>query len=275
MFRTSFTFAFSQTRVRLLGMNDAWSPSQYNRFKNERSAPFYDLLSLVQGSGFQEAVDLGCGSGELTYELHERLKCKHTVGFDSSDSMLEKAKPHTSTTLEFHKRRIEDFPTDPKRNLIFSNAALQWCSDHVTLLKKFYDSLQTDGQLAIQVPANQDYPTHVIANQLAREEPFRSAFQQKEKPPGVLTSEEYARHLHLLGFKEQHVRLQVYPHVLKNRDEVIEWVKGTLLTFFQSKLTPDQYTVFLNEFRSRLFQVLPDDKPFFYPFKRILLWAKK
>ena len=29
-------------------MRDTWSPDTYNRFKEERSQPFYDLCAMVQ-----------------------------------------------------------------------------------------------------------------------------------------------------------------------------------------------------------------------------------
>ena len=44
--------------------------------------------------------------------------------------------------------------------------------------------------------------------------------------------------LHELGFAEQHVRLQVYAHVLESTADVVEWTKGTSLTRFRRVLTP-------------------------------------
>ena len=47
-----------------------WDPAQYERFKAQRSQPFWDLIDLVQPVRIERAVDLGCGTGELTDELH-------------------------------------------------------------------------------------------------------------------------------------------------------------------------------------------------------------
>ena len=41
---------------------------------------------------------------------------------------------------------------------------------------------------------------------------------------------ELARHCEALGYRRQKVRLHVYGHVLASRAEVVEWVKGSLLT---------------------------------------------
>ncbi|MEP6895987.1 MAG: trans-aconitate methyltransferase, partial [Chloroflexota bacterium] len=46
-----------------------WNPNQYHKFQAERSAPFYDLLALVEVRPNLKAIDLGCGTGELTRQL--------------------------------------------------------------------------------------------------------------------------------------------------------------------------------------------------------------
>src|SRR5258707_590643 len=50
-----------------------WDPDQYERFKAERARPFWDLVALVQPCPGGRVVDLGCGTGELTKELHRFL----------------------------------------------------------------------------------------------------------------------------------------------------------------------------------------------------------
>jgi trans-aconitate 2-methyltransferase len=61
--------------------------------------------------------------------------------------------------------------------------------------------------------------------------------------------------------------------VLDSRQGVVEWVKGTLLTDYERRLSPELFSAFLRTYQEELFARLPEAKPFFYPFKRILLWA--
>ena len=75
--------------------------------------------------------------------------------------------------------------------------------------------------------------------------------------------------------REQHVRLQVYAHHLASRDDVVEWVKGTLLTDYERRLSPDAFAQYLRRYRDRLLPRLDDTRPYFYPFKRVLLWARR
>ena len=55
---------------------------------------------------------------------------------------------------------------------------------------------------------------------------------------------------------------------------MIEWVKGSLLTHYRNRLSPTEYEAFLADYRERLLSILADERPFLYPFKRILLWGK-
>jgi trans-aconitate 2-methyltransferase len=255
-------------------MADSWNPQQYEKFKNERSQPFFDLMDLIPAeSCFKNTLDLGCGSGELTALLHERFHNLNTLGIDSSAKMLRQA-PAVSG-LEFRQLEIENIDSLGSFDLIFSNAALQWCKNHRELFKNVSNHIPQGGQLAVQMPMNHDYPTHTIARALAQEEPFRTWLFEENFESSLLSSEEYSDLLEQIGFKEKKVEMKTYLHTLPSREEVIEWVRGTMLTRYQSRLTPEQFKKFENEFRQKLFAVLPDDRPFIYPFKRILMWGRK
>lgn len=255
---------------------DGWNVQQYEKFKKERSQPFFDLMDLLMPHEGAQIVDLGCGSGELTAKLHQHVQAKTTIGIDSSQQMLKKANIFAEGGLTFQTGDIETWRALHSFDIIFSNAALQWCSNHPKLFHRFKEALRTGGQLAIQMPMNHDYPTHVLASRMAYEEPWATALgsEKYEKQKNMLTVEEYAKLLFNLGFKEQKVILRVYCHILESREEVIEWVKGTLLTYFKSRLSDVDYESFLLEFRKRLFSQLTDEKPFFYPLKRIFIWVR-
>ena len=244
-----------------------WSPEQYERFAAERRQPFDDLVALVEPRPKMRIVDLGCGTGELTRELHESLSAEETVGVDSSETMLLKAGHFGGEMLHFEKGDIEAFVTDRPYDLIFSNAALHWVPDHETLFVRLTNFLAMNGQIAIQMPANDSHPSHSVAAAVARE------FGLEPRADFVQPVERYAELLHRLGYKRQNVHMQVYGHVLPSSDDVVEWVRGALLTHYQSLLSAERFEEFLAEYRQRLRGAIGNASPFFYTYKRVLMWA--
>ena len=122
-------------------------------------------------------------------------------------------------------------------------------------------------------------PSHTVAAQVAHSERFLAAFASAGPPPDpvaefVLEPEQYATILYELGFALQHVRLQVYPHVLPSSRSVVDWVRGTTLTRFQAVLDADTYAAFLTEYERQLLRVIGDRSPYFFPFRRILMWGR-
>src|SRR6266508_100617 len=144
---------------------DVWNPARYGKFRSERSAPFLDLLALVERGDAPRVVDLGSGAGELTRLAHESLAARETVGVDSSAAMLEKAAAHAGGGVSFRQGDIGAF-AEPGFDVLLSNAALHWVPDHRALLPRLARLLPERGQLAIQVPANEMHPSHATAREV-------------------------------------------------------------------------------------------------------------
>lgn len=255
-------------------MTGRWDPARYERFKDERSRPFFDLLALVQPAPGARAIDLGCGTGELTRELHRHLQASETVGLDASAEMLARSEAFAGDGLRFTRADIATFSDERAHDVIYSNAALHWIPDHPALLARLTRGLREGGQLAVQVPANHDHPSHRAARAVAAEEPFLSATGGLPAP-SVLAPEDYATLLHQLGYAAQVVRLEVYGHTLATRDEIVDWVAGSTLTPVRARLDDAQWGRFLDRYREVLLPQLDDVRPYFYTFKRILLWARR
>jgi trans-aconitate 2-methyltransferase len=258
-------------------VSDPWDPAQYERFKAERTQPFDDLVAMLRPRPNGTIVDLGCGTGELTQVLHERLQARETLGIDSSEAMLAKAAP--APGLRFEQRDITAFNATGQMDVVFANASLQWVPHHERLLPRLAAALKPGGQLAVQMPANSDHPSHLVAADVAGESPFLEAFDGGPPPDpvrsNVLRPEQYAELLDEMGFTEQQVRLQVYGHHMGSPADVVEWVKGTTLTRFKERLPEDLYEEFVVRYTDALLSVLGDRRPYFYAFKRILFRARR
>jgi len=218
-----------------------------------------------------KVIDLGCGSGELTRQLADRLPNSHVTGLDSSPQMLEKAASFARPGLVFQQGDQSTLTGD--WDLIFSNAALQWSENHAELIPYLFSRLTPGGQLAVQVPSNHNHISHQIYRETAEEDMFKFILQGFQRYSPVLSIDNYARILFNCGAEHITVLEKVYPHVLENSDAVVEWISGTALVPYFERLG-NYKEEFLKSIREKM-RAAMSDSPVFYPFRRILFSARK
>ena len=250
----------------------SWNPELYHKFQKERFEPFKDLMDLMVVREGLSALDLGCGTGELTEMVLDMLPESEALGIDSSKEMLEKASMKKRPGLNFELCPIEK--ASGGWDLIFSNAAIQWVSNHEQLIPGLVSLLKPGGQIAAQLPANHKHPTQTIIAELAREEPYSSALGGWSREWSVLSIREYAELLYESGAQDINVFEKIYPHVLEDIEAVIDWLSGTALLPYFERLPQELHEAFLNRYRERL-QDLYQSVPVFYPYQRIFFSARR
>jgi trans-aconitate 2-methyltransferase len=249
----------------------SWNPDQYHKFQAERSAPFDDLLGLVEIRPRLKVVDLGCGTGELTRRLADLLPESDVLGLDKSPAMLTRADSVKRAGLTFELG--DQANLSGSWDLIVSNAALHWTENHQALVPHLYGRLAPGGQIAVQVPSNYEHISHRLILQTAQEPQFQSSLQGFARRAPVLPIDQYAQIFFDLGAEKIIVFEKVYAHVLENADAVVEWVSGASLVPYFERLGADK-AIFLDRLRAQMRAALPGS-PVFYPFKRTFFSAHK
>ena len=249
-----------------------WDPERYHQFQEERSAPFEDLINLVHIRPGLQVIDLGCGTGELTSRLADRLPGSQTLGIDASPEMLERARSQERPGLCFELGLIEQ--VKGQWDLVFSNAAIQWVDDHPALAPRLLSLVRPGGQLVVQMPSNHNHPTHTLILEIAGQQPFREALGGWTRRSPVLTIDAYARLLYDHGGSEITVFEKIYPHVLADADALADWTSGTALVPYFERLGPERRELFMEHYRQRLWELWPAG-PVFYGFRRILFAATR
>ena len=249
-----------------------WDPERYRLFESERFAPFDDLLALVTVRDGIRAVDLGCGTGELTERLADRLPGSDVVGIDTSEEMLARARARARDGLRFRVGAIED--ERGRYDLIFSNAALHWCEDHRSLLRRLYGMLEPSGQLVAQFPAQRRPDSYAAIVDVAGEEPFASALGGWTQPWPVLSLEHYATLFWELGASGAVTLEKVYPHVLAGADAVLKWQSGSVLLAYRERLDAATFERFTQALLRRLRERFGAG-PVFFGFRRAFVAATR
>ena len=261
-----------------------WDPAQYQRFERERAQPFHDLVARIPEGPVRRAADLGCGTGELTRSLLARWPGAEIVGVDSSETMLERARSHAAShaasslppaRLRFVHADLRTWEPPAPLDRIVSNAALQWVADHDALLARLVGFLAPGGALAVQMPHNDESPTHEILRALWRDARFASQLGEAPVARRVAESSWYGERLLDLGC-DADVWETVYLHRMENAAGIVEWVKGTALRPVLSRLDTAASEAFLAAYTERVRDAYPSGPHgTWFPFRRLFFVATR
>ena len=142
-------------------LDQHWS-SQYAQgkdFKLARGSDVDFIVAHTNNSAQKIALDIGCGTGQLTRELYHRgFDC---VGIDSSSEAIRLARNRTvQPSLSYHKADILDASFDTivgnKRfSLITCKLVLAFISDKSVLIEKIANLLLPKGTFVVITPVHE------------------------------------------------------------------------------------------------------------------------
>lgn len=248
-----------------------WDPKKYNQFKEDRFKPFADLTSHIIDKPNLKVIDLGCGTGELTKKLAQKLSNPIVLGIDNSAEMLAKALPEDYLTFQ-ELSITEQLESQTKWDLVFSNAALQWIDNHEVLFPKIISRINPGGQLAVQMPQQNENILNKILFNLVQEQPFTSYLKNWTRPSPVLNLDQYAKILFENGGRNLVIYEKVYPIISENENDFFDFISGSALTVYQERLNSNEFEELAAEFKKRINDYFPV-VPSIYAFRRLILYA--
>lgn len=252
-----------------------WNPQQYNTFKNIRFQPFYDLITFINPDNVKDAIDIGCGTGEQTKILSEKLIETHFTGIDSSEEMLKDAHLSENERLHFEINTTENIIEKGKKwDLIFSNAALQWSDNHENLFPQLLQLLNENGQFAVQMPMQNENILNQLLLDIADEEPFKTYLNGWQREYPLLTIDQYTTILFQAELKDIVVMEKVYPIIADDVKTLFDFIAGSALVPYMEKLSEPQQQEFSRALQDKIAKAFPTF-PAIYAFKRILLYGRK
>lgn len=254
---------------------DDWNAKAYRRFEAERSRPAADLLARVPTGARRLIVDLGCGPGNSTQLLAERYPESRIVGLDASPDMLASARARLPR-LTFTQGDLADWRGGPA-DLIFANAVLHWVPDHIAVMARLARQLARLGCLAVQMPDNENEPTHVLMREIAAEPRFRDTLAQSRSARETIGSfADYDAALSPLC-DEIDVWRTVYVHRLEGPDAIVAWVESAGLRPFLAPLAAEERAAYLERYRAAIAGAYPPRAGggVLLPFPRLFIVASR
>ncbi|MEM1512375.1 MAG: methyltransferase domain-containing protein [Candidatus Jordarchaeales archaeon] len=162
------------------------------------------LLSLMDLKGYEDVLDLGCGTGMLTRRIRE-MTSGRVVGIDPSLGMIKEAiEKSRGFNIIYEVKSAEEMDYDEEFDVIICNSVMQWFRDPDKALENCYRALRPGGRIGVQATAKKIYcPNFVEAvERVRKDERTRSVFAHFREPWFFLESEEeYVLFFERHGFK--------------------------------------------------------------------------
>ena len=249
----------------------AWDPARYLRFADHRTRAAAELLARIPHAAPTSVVDLGCGPGNSTRLLADRWPDANIVGIDSSEAMLARARAD-HPDIEFALGDAASWSSPEAVDVVYTNAALHWIDDHLSLLPSLLANVAPGGSLALQIPNNYQRPAHAEAHRIVREH-----FADLD---GVLLDRRFDMESHYAALADAGAQVDVwettYLQALEGEDPVVAWTSGTFLRPLLDALG-DRREQFLTRYPQAMRETYPPraDGITLLPFPRIFAVATR
>ncbi len=196
-----------------------------------------DLIKLLNPQKHEKILDLGCGSGQLTFEISQL--CHEVIGIDQSTEMIANAKSKHQK-IQFQVADATHFHFEDPFDAIFSNAVLHWVTDYQSPIRCAYRHLKKGGRIVFEFGGKGNI--EAILNQL-RKSLLAKGYQKQSQLnlwyfPSIA---QYTTELEKVGFKVIFAQHFERPTELQDKENGIkDWLSMFAQHFFEGVLVQDR-----------------------------------
>lgn len=253
-----------------------WNAGRYHDLSSPQQTWARRVLERLPLSGTEHVLDLGCGTGRVTAELHRRLPHGRLVALDRSDAMIEAAQ----LWLCEHARGAAVVQADgaalPFRrafDAVFSTATFHWIPDHAALFRSIVTALKPGGRLVAQCGGGPNLALLRARADRLREDPrFWSFFDDWIEPWYYADVDSTKRRLAAAGFVESDVSLEEAPTPFAGAEVFQEFIATVCVRPHVDRLPPRERKTFLNELTMA---AAADSPPFTLDYWRLNISARR
>lgn len=133
-------------------MTRDWNAAAYDRLPIPMTRWGETVLGWLALEGDERVLDAGCGTGQVTAALLERLPRGEVVALDGSASMIDRARERLGEDRVAYV--VADLqlplPIEEPVDAVLSTATFHWVLDHDALFRNLADVMRPGAQLAAQ-----------------------------------------------------------------------------------------------------------------------------
>ncbi len=207
-----------------------WDPKLYL----EKATPQFQLAALAlkkyKFKGNEQILDIGCGPGNITAKLAQKVPQGKVIGIDPAKNMIAFAKDTYSKVknVSFEDKNVLNFSYSQKFDLITSFSALHWVINQEAALARIYNHLAKHGMLmVVMIPQRKVEPMHDALISLERSEVWQSCFEKFIPPRYLAVSQEsYQELLNKIGFQIDYFEAKETLVPFESIDDMAKWFES-------------------------------------------------
>jgi len=255
----------------MMDMNQVWNAGLYDHKLDFVSEYGKDVVRLLDPREGEHILDLGCGTGDLAFEIAR--SGASVVGIDLSSEMIEQAK-RKYPGITFHVKNGESFSFGGEKfDAVFSNAAMHWMRNASGAIRSIHDVLRDGGRFVTEFGGKGNVQRVVEAiTQVLAEADIDAGPLNPWYFPSI---GEYSSLLEEHGFEVEYAVHFDRPTIMKDGEQgLFHWIEAFGGTFFESMSTERKQAT-VEKIADRLRSVLYQDGAWFIDYRRIRVKAIK
>jgi trans-aconitate 2-methyltransferase len=127
-----------------------WDAANYERLAAPLTAMGTEVLDRLVLRGDETVLDAGCGTGNVTRVLLERLPRGRVIAVDAAPSMVRQARELLPAEVDVRQADLLELRLDEPVDAVLSTATFHWIEDHERLFANLHALLKPRGRLVAQ-----------------------------------------------------------------------------------------------------------------------------
>jgi trans-aconitate 2-methyltransferase len=180
-----------------------WDAATYERLAAPLTAMGADVLERLVLRGDETVLDAGCGTGNVTRVLLERLPRGRVIAVDAAPSMVGQARELLPAEVEVRRADLLELALNEPVDAVLSTATFHWIGDHERLFANLHAALKPGGRLVAQCGGHGNVAEVKRAGfDVAAREPYARHFAGWAADWNFATPEDTERRLRAAGFSD-------------------------------------------------------------------------
>lgn len=127
-----------------------WDARRYAAVSTPQQSWGEEVATRLFLRGNERIVDLGCGAGQITALLADRVPDGAVIGVDASSDMLAEAHRRLGSRATLVLADLREWTPPPSTDVLFSTASLHWVPNHLALWARQAAGLRPRARVHVQ-----------------------------------------------------------------------------------------------------------------------------